>query len=587
MCRGIFILLVFTAFGTVSFSQSQRDSLLAKGLACYNAGNNPEALKNYSEALALYKNENDKKGEANCERLIGDTYRAAGNIKDAETHLKESLRLAEETSDSLLIAKVWNRFSAVYFEKPDIDKSLSAAAKSLAISEALNDQNFTANNLNLLGAIYREKKDYQKAIEYLERSLKIHESHPEFMDLPNVLNNLAVIYIQKNEFDTAKQIAERSLDESNKRGITVYSETAAKLLSDIYRQTGDFAKALSYFQQSVTFHDRIFNESKIRQIEEISAKYESDKKTRENEFLQTKNSLNEKTIRWQTGLTIAILAVVLILLILLYFLYINRRKQIAAFRQLNDKSQELMNVAHTLEAARKELEDLNTMKDRIFSIISHDLRSPLNSLQGILTLLKTNSLSEKEIKALLSNLTDRVDYTSGLLDNLLNWSRTQLEGFKTNPVLVDMNELTSQVINLLAPNATGKSITIRNSVKNVSSAYADKDMIELVIRNLLSNALKFTPTGGLIAIESARQNGHIHFSIQDSGIGIPQESISKLFSPVHYSTQGTNKEKGSGLGLLLCKDFISKNGGKIWVESEVGKGTRFSFTVPVAAPLKG
>ena len=586
MNKSIHIVLLLFCLGNHLPGQTDVHLLLEAGLIAYNSGNNPEALKNYSEALQYYSNQNDIAGAANCERLLGDTYRASGNLSSALSHLKESLKLASQTSDKLLMAKILNRFSAVYFEVPDMEKSLEFANKSLELTVQLNDLNFTANNHNLIGAIFKEKKEYDRAIVHFNQSIKIHESNPEFKDLPNALNNLCSIYLTKKDYKKALEIAERSLAESNKMGIPVYAEKASQLLSEIYFQKGDYKTALSHYQQSIGFRERIFDKIKTRQIEEINAKYETDKKNRENEFLLANNSLMSETIRWQNTLTIFISLVVIILLVLLYFLYISRKKQMAAFTQLDEKRAELHKLAETLEFSRKELEDLNTMKDRIFSIISHDLRSPLNSLQGILTLLKTNSLNEREIKALLSTLTDRVDYTSGLLDNLLNWSRTQLEGFKINPVLVDMTELTAEVVKLLTPNANGKSITIRNSVNTIEPAFGDKDMIEMVIRNLLSNAVKFTQPGGLIAIEVGRQNGHIHYSIQDSGIGIPEESISKLFSPIHFTTQGTAKEKGSGLGLLLCKDFVSKNGGKIWVESELGKGTRFSFTIPVAAGKK-
>lgn len=244
----------------------------------------------------------------------------------------------------------------------------------------------------------------------------------------------------------------------------------------------------------------------------------------------------------------------------------------------------LGDIVHRISRARKEkqkeLAESNAVKDRLLSIIAHDIKSPLNSLKGFLSLIESKSITKDEEEALVKKLSNHFNHTSELIENVLQWAGSQINGITMQKELVDIKPISAKAIELLQSQAAKKEIVIENSIQS-HSTFADPNMIELVFRNLLSNAVKFTDRNGKIKLYSAPDNQIVTFCVEDNGVGISNESILKLFRiDKTYATLGTEKEKGSGLGLSLCKDFIKRHGGRLWVESELGKGTKFYFTLP-------
>lgn len=229
----------------------------------------------------------------------------------------------------------------------------------------------------------------------------------------------------------------------------------------------------------------------------------------------------------------------------------------------------------------EELSSLNQLKDKMFSIIAHDLRGPIINLKEIMSLFDQKLISDQELKTHLPLINAEVKSTSSLLENLLYWSRTQLKGERVNPDYINIKLATIVQLNLLEPQIKEKELSINNTLSENVTVYADKNMVELVIRNLLSNAIKYCNKKDSISISAQLVDNNYIISIADTGIGIEKSNLHKLFGMNNYSTMGTNAERGTGIGLLLCKEFVEKNNGKIWVESEVGKGSTFSFSLPV------
>jgi len=205
----------------------------------------------------------------------------------------------------------------------------------------------------------------------------------------------------------------------------------------------------------------------------------------------------------------------------------------------------------------------------------------LSSLYGLVTLLEMKVADKKELERLIPELVSQFKHTSTLLNNLLNWSKSQMQGYKIVPTKFDVNELVRTNIELLSHRFKEKEISVVIKDENSLSVFADKNMIDLVILNLLSNALKYCDKKDEVTIYSESKPDFITFSVKDTGTGIPENKIGLLFTSSFYSTNGTRNEAGTGLGLMLCKEFIEKNGGKIWVESDFGQGTTFHFTLPV------
>jgi signal transduction histidine kinase len=256
--------------------------------------------------------------------------------------------------------------------------------------------------------------------------------------------------------------------------------------------------------------------------------------------------------------------------------------------ELNDANFKLQAKNHEIETQHKEivlqngkLEDLNELKDRLLMIISHDFRSPLQSLKGLILLINdSDRITPEEFRTMVKGLKYKVDKTYDFLEGLLIWSKSQMRGFQVKPQRLILHTLAEDCIHLLQSFSEKKGITLTNKVDSNHIAFGDEDMIRLVIRNLTANAIKFTPSGGSIKISSEEIERHIRISVADNGVGMDQVELERLFSSTtFFNKQGTNMERGTGLGLMLCRDFVEKNHGRISVHSVAGEGTTIAFTV--------
>ncbi len=254
--------------------------------------------------------------------------------------------------------------------------------------------------------------------------------------------------------------------------------------------------------------------------------------------------------------------------------------------KIQQQAEELNKQAQILKKANTQLEHLNATKNKFFSIIAHDLKNPFQAIFGFSELLLRNydDFDSPQRMDLLGMIKTSSESAYNLLENLLQWARTQTDRIKYNPVLSDINELIDQNLTLSEASAENKHISLVSELKCSSKAFADKNMINLVLRNLISNAIKFTNDGGIVTVQCSdneKKPDYIEISVADTGIGISEDNIKKLFRiDEYFSTSGTAGESGTGLGLIISKEFIEKNGGEINISSELGVGTTFTFTLP-------
>jgi signal transduction histidine kinase len=234
-----------------------------------------------------------------------------------------------------------------------------------------------------------------------------------------------------------------------------------------------------------------------------------------------------------------------------------------------------------LERLNLDLEETNKIKNQLFSIIAHDLRNPLSSLYGLVTLLEMKAADKDELDKLIPELVSQFKHTSTLLNNLLNWSKSQMQGYKVTPIKFDIYDVFIKNVELLSNRFDEKEIIIDLGSGSGEDVFADKNMMDVVVLNILSNALKYCDKGDTVSVNTLSESGFLIISIKDTGMGIPKDKIRLLFTSSFYSTAGTRNEAGTGLGLMLCKEFIEKNGGKIWVESKFSEGTTFYFKLPI------
>jgi len=273
---------------------------------------------------------------------------------------------------------------------------------------------------------------------------------------------------------------------------------------------------------------------------------------------------------------------------------LNADKQIIRFVAVDTditavkKAQYMVNTQKAeIELQRDQLEKANITKDKFFSIIAHDLKNPFHSIMGFTDLLIKNYNDFEDIKKLefLGLINESSQYANNLLDNLLHWSRTQTERIKYSPIKFDLHSLVNEIQHMLHGNAEKKQLAFLNLVPEASYVYADKNMIHTVLRNLVSNSIKFTPAEGTISVEAVPGEEIIHVKVKDNGVGIPLDKQSKLFSfGEFHSTSGTAGEPGTGLGLIICFEFIKKHGRELSLSSESGKGTSFTFDLASQEP---
>jgi two-component system, sensor histidine kinase ChiS len=252
-------------------------------------------------------------------------------------------------------------------------------------------------------------------------------------------------------------------------------------------------------------------------------------------------------------------------------------------KNINQNQKEIIHERTSLlNSQAQELQRSNQIKDKVFSIIAHDLRAPIKSLSTVLAWVADDDLTYDELKKSLNSISKNVDTLNLTLENLLQWSRSQLSGVKSEPELLDLRKPVQEMTELYKIQMAEKGIQFKNEVLERYAVYIDKHHLNLLFRNLISNAIKFTKEGGTITISGeAYDSSHTLVCIKDSGVGMDAEAIRKVFSPTeHYTTYGTNNEKGTGLGLLLCKEYVESSDGKIWIESTIGVGTTICFTLP-------
>lgn len=235
-----------------------------------------------------------------------------------------------------------------------------------------------------------------------------------------------------------------------------------------------------------------------------------------------------------------------------------------------------------IKEQNEKLTRLNLLKDKLFSIISHDIKSPLNQLSGTLYMMERDIISKEEIKDVIPKIRKNLSSNSSFMSELLAWAASQMDGFKIQASRVQAKGVTGEICSLLQPQAEAKQISIHNLIHPMATVWADVEMFKSIIRNLLSNAIKFSKEGGRVSITSQTNGSFVTFFVEDTGIGIEPGKISKIFSSEVTTTRGTANEKGTGMGLFICKDFVEKNGGSIWLEKSTPEGTLFTFKLPMA-----
>ena len=492
----------------------------------FDSGEYLKSLQKFLEALVLARNENNQHKVAYALNNVARVFDKLARRSKAVTNLEEGIAIADKNKDLFCLAVLYNTHGGISLRLDEIEKASAYYEKAAEISKRINNKRLLADILQNLAKLSNKKKDYKKALDFYLQALTFYEKSAPRVHL-----------------------------------IEMYAD-----LSDIYTRNKDHQKALSYFKLHTEIKEQYFSDRSQTAL--LTAEAEINEK--KIEVLEKANKLFDSELNTQKLQKNIFFSLVIILLIGLTLIVIN-------FRQKQKINKELQNQ-------KEELKQANILKDRMFAVISQDLRSPLNSLRNVVTLLNSDSLNTEEIKLISEKLNEDLGATLGLLDNLLYWARSQMQGIRREPKQINIAQILNDNIALLSGNANKKSLILQNTVSQTfSKAYADPNMISLVVRNLLTNAIKFSPKGSTITMSAKLNADMIEVNVTDAGIGISYENQQKIFNPnMVLSNTGTAMEKGSGLGLLLCKEFVEENEGKIWVRSAEGMGSTFGFSLKIA-----
>ena len=365
-----------------------------------------------------------------------------------------------------------------------------------------------------------------------------------------IYGNLAQAHAMMHHIDSAEYYIQKAMDSPV---IEYYLQNVYLSRAKVDSLKGDYLSALANFQKFHQISDSLSKEEKTTEMARIKVWYEFDQKELENTLLQQEYQKQQKM---SLRLAIALVAIFALLVLSVFF-----------YRKITEKN--------------REMNELHTVKDKLFSVVAHDLRSPLGALVSILKLANENGLDAKTQALLLKEASSKVNNTFGLLDNLLRWAKSQMKGMAPAPAYFDVQEEIHSVTTALQDVAAAKGITLCNRIEQ-HQVYADRDMFDVVLRNLITNAIKYTSTEGNIILASELSNDKLVISVKDTGTGMPQEVQEELFKLSKTKSQhGTGNETGTGLGLVLCADFVKANGGNIWFTSVPGEGSTFFFSVPV------
>jgi two-component system, sensor histidine kinase and response regulator len=550
---------------------------------CYNniavaydvSGNYPKALDYHFKALRIRDEIKDIAGRADSENNIGEIYKIKGDYDKALTYYLQSVASTKEAADPRGPGITYVALSELYLLKKEYTTSLyySKLAEAAIMASSNPDMFWVMQVWNNTGTAQLALKNYAQALGYHQKALEAAIGSKEKYIQANALNGIARVYIETGS-------PAKAIDTIN-RALALFVEVNAKLeirdtyllLSAAYEKMGNYNRALALYKLGAAAQDSLFNDEKAKLMNVIAYSYEIDKKQQQIELLAKDNELNRAKSKQQFIGLLFLAGMVLCAAAIAFLLYRNGR-----IKERNNK--ELLAQKEQISAQAAELEAVNKTKDKLFAIIGHDLRGPVGSLGLMLNLIGQDEMSQDEFKKVANEIKDEVDTVYITLENLLIWSRSQMKGIQTVKKTLDMAHAADRPMQLLQQAADAKNITLVNEIPRGSYALADNDQVDFIIRNLVANAIKFTPHGGLISVAAAKANGWLTISVKDNGSGIEEAVQQQLFSIDYVSGDSYSGSKaGTGLGLIMCREFVENNGGRIWVESKVGEGSVFYFTL--------
>ncbi len=500
-------------------------------------------------------------------------YWANNNLESATLYFKKAIDMATVIGNQNAIYQINTNLGLIYTETGNLSEAYSCFSGAADAAQAMNRKaDYTSALVNVANVKYEDKR-YDEALKVLAKA----EEYAKELNDSKLLRNIYSVF--------TKVCDKLDRREESARYFDLFSAISQKIQQERLQATE--AEAQQKVSQATTRVKQVEAEKQATEKElvekdiELEQKQQILEKTEQTtheqlmqiDLLNKERELQQEIIRHQNQMRNVYLGTIILVLLFAGYIYYNYREKKKANQLLQQKNIEIQEQA-------QQLRELNQLKDKLFSIISHDLRSPLGSLVTLLKLTQEGYFTEEGFKEVVDELSKNVGRTSELLENLLSWAQSQMQGLKVKPSLFSISPIVEVKFELYQEQAQAKGITLRNLLEPNVTAFADGAMIDLVLRNLIGNAIKFCKQNDVVTVSSIEIEGMLQVSVMDTGLGMSPNNLQKLFGKEIFSTKGTLNEKGSGLGLLLCKDFVALNGGRIWAKSVEGSGSEFFFTLP-------
>lgn len=533
-------------------------------------GDLTHSIESYLETAAYASSANDNVNLAAAYNNIGNLYSIQENFPNAIKYFRRCIEVYSSEKDSSRLANMLLNLGEVFRMKGDADSAVAYFNKSNEIALLLDLKLTKAYALGNLGLVFADREDYTEAEQHIDDAIVILKEMGDYYPIVVYQTYMADIYQNKGQFERALKLATDSYDIAITQGLKEQIRDAGKKLSELYEATNDYKKAYFYQSQYITYRDSLKNEEAIMKMADLRTEFEVSKKQNEVDLLN-KETQNQRILLISLGIILVLLLGLTYVLYKIYQLRIKAHKILAKRKEV-------------IESQRNQLDALNRTKDRFFSIVSHDLRGPVSSFQGVSELLK-EMVRDKEFEELESTtvkLEKSARQLSLLLDNLLGWALGQQGQFPYRPEKLALSDVFDSTLSILDNMAASKKQNLTYSVKGNLMIWADRDSTLAIFRNLIGNALKFTPEGGDIEFTAIKKGDMALLTVKDSGVGISSEKLSGIFNfEGNKSSWGTRGEKGMGLGLILVHEFVEMNKGRIEVSSEEGKGTKVDVWLPL------
>ncbi|MBT8243900.1 MAG: tetratricopeptide repeat-containing sensor histidine kinase [Winogradskyella sp.] len=548
-------------------------------------GNYKKGLQNSLSAISIFEEKDLKEDLSNAYNNLAKAYFNTNNLEKALQYNKKALSIREELDDLEGMKYILKNLGELYAQKNDYRFSIDNYERMLTLLDSEKDKNLRGEIMTSLGKSYLKINDLEKASDHLREGLAYSRRQKDELGILKSLNAFGDLNTRNNRL----KLAENQLYKANKLCKELDNDEELlynlKLNRDLDKKRSFFEDAFNWQNQyyalkekldrerleaqAQNFQDTITDVSKVEELPLIEPKKET---IAVEEVVKPESDNKEKTL-----LIYGLIAGLVFITALLIFIYLKNSKDTKIAKALTEEN-------NTLALKNDQLEEVNQVKDKLFSIVSHDLKDSISSIKAFLDLLKDDDITKEEFNNLIPELSENANNASSLLFNLLNWSKSQMQNLQPKPELFNIQEIFQIKISLIEKKVNDKGIILIDESRR-EFVYADRSMLEIVIQNLITNAVKFTGKGDVITVSNQDYNGKVLICVEDTGIGISEENQKKLFNAKkNFTTIGTENEKGTGLGLTICKDLVELNNGRVWVESTTNIGSKFFIELP-KAPL--